>query len=128
MDRNNVAWTLTEDEPDEKRRGYPAGDFFSAALAVVLKPALTPDERFGHLLTAWAHADLKHKHELQDGLPLLVINTMLGYNEGRLTREAAVANVRGALVALPALLLLALPELAEAIRDYGFRETWKTIA
>jgi hypothetical protein len=114
MDKHNVEWIMSDGT-----RGYPAGDFFSAAMEIVLLPR-TPRERFSLLETMCAHADSQHKQQLAMGMPQAV--DIIGrIFSGEISRNYAFGLLTFALEVLPILVVLSLPELQGAIYEYATR-------
>lgn len=113
MDKNNIAYVISKG-----RQGYPAGHFFGAALAIVYEYDLTPWERFSELETLVAHADSEHKAQLRDALPETVKTIEQTFSD-EISRDRAFELLSFSLDNLPITLPLALPELAEAIKEYA---------
>lgn len=113
MDAQNVLFVTSSG-----LAGYKAGHFFSAALEVVLTP-LTSYDRLLKLDTLTAHADLTHRAQLDAVLPDQTRELLAALRAGEMQAAVVLAHLAPVLEVLPALLILALPELAAALREYA---------
>jgi len=113
MDKNNVAYVVSNGQ-----EGYPAGHFFSAALDIVVRGAeLNDGEIYQNLETMVAHADSTHKQQLRESMPNLV-STIEKVFSGEYTPIQALDLLQPSFVAMYVLLPMALPELADGLKEY----------
>lgn len=98
--------------------GGSAGDFFQPLLEIVLVGHSLP-VRLELFAGSWAHADLRHLHEL-DPIIFPKVNTVIHrFWDGSIGLADATTLLKPWLEALPALLLLSLPELREVLYNYA---------
>ena len=107
MKKEHIAWILSDGA-----EGSPVTSHFWGAVLEVVLSHLDRARRFERLSTAWAHADMTHKHLLRQVLPDTLIEAV-ERSWGMKVEAPASLDV------LPGLLVMALPELQMALMEYA---------